>query len=327
MMVDIESIKNTVICADCLDIMREMPDKCIDLVLTDPPYFKIKGSFDFAYNSFNEYLIFIEKCAIELTRIIKDNGSLYLFAHAKRAAYIQIIFDKYFNLENNLVWHVYDRQTNKGINEFRSFAPVTERILFYSKEINRTGLEEIKLDINNFKSLREYFKKYQDAIGLNKKQIISRVGQQADHCFRHDSSQWDLPTEETYKELNKIPLKKLFKRREYEDLRREYEDLRRPFNNIYRLTDVMRFSQEGHVTGKIKHDTVKPLKLTQCLIETSSTPGMTIFDPFAGSGTTAIACLETGRNYILIEKEPDYVKIINNRIAQWKEQGRMFATC
>jgi DNA modification methylase len=53
-------------------------------------------------------------------------------------------------------------------------------------------------------------------------------------------------------------------------------------------------------------------------------PGMTIFDPFAGSGTTALACLETGRNYILVEKEPDYVEIINKRISQWKEQGRLF---
>ena len=34
----IESLKNTVIQGDCLDVMKSMPDKCIDLVLTDPPY-------------------------------------------------------------------------------------------------------------------------------------------------------------------------------------------------------------------------------------------------------------------------------------------------
>jgi site-specific DNA-methyltransferase (adenine-specific) len=344
-MIDIASITNTVIHADCLDIMRELPDKCIDLVLTDPPYFEIKGDFDFEYDSFNQFLEFFEKCAVEWKRILKQNGSLYCFGHAKRIAYKQTILDKYFNLENNITWWVYDRQTNKGVESFRCFAPVTERILFYSNEIERTGLEEIKLNVDNFKSLRNYFKQYQEAIGLNKKQIIKIIGQSADHCFRHDSSQWDLPTPETYSALGKIPLKKLFQRREYEDLRREYEDLRReyedlrreyedlrreyedlrrPFNNIFKLTDVMKFSQEGHLTGKINHDTVKPLKLINSLILTSTKPSFVVLDPFAGSGTTAIACLETGRNYILIEKEKDYIDIINKRIADWKEQGRMF---
>ena len=73
------------------------------------------------------------------------------------------------------------------------------------------------------------------------------------------------------------------------------------------------------------HPTQKPVALFQWILNNYSTPGMTIFDPFAGSGTTAIACLETGRNYILIEKEKDYIDIINKRIATWKEQGRLFA--
>jgi DNA modification methylase len=52
-------------------------------------------------------------------------------------------------------------------------------------------------------------------------------------------------------------------------------------------------------------------------------PGCSVFDPFLGSGTTAIACLSTGRNYIGIEKEPAYVSIANRRIAQYNMQCRM----
>lgn len=40
----------------------------------------------------------------------------------------------------------------------------------------------------------------------------------------------------------------------------------------------------------------------------------TILDPFGGSGTTAVACKELGRNYIIIEKEKEYVDIINKRL-------------
>lgn len=37
-MLDIEKIKNTIICGNCLEVMKDIPDKSIDLVLTDPPY-------------------------------------------------------------------------------------------------------------------------------------------------------------------------------------------------------------------------------------------------------------------------------------------------
>ena len=39
-----------------------------------------------------------------------------------------------------------------------------------------------------------------------------------------------------------------------------------------------------------------------------------VLDPFAGSGTTGIACLNTNRKYILIEREEEYIKIINSRL-------------
>lgn len=67
--------------------------------------------------------------------------------------------------------------------------------------------------------------------------------------------------------------------------------------------------------GKSKtHPTEKPLKLFQFLIESSSNENQTILDPCIGSGTTAIACINTNRNYIGIEKEKKYFKIANQRI-------------
>ena len=64
------------------------------------------------------------------------------------------------------------------------------------------------------------------------------------------------------------------------------------------------------------HATVKPTALMEYLINMVSREGQTILDPFGGSGTTAIACLNTKRNYILIEKEKEYIDIIHNRIAK-----------
>jgi len=62
------------------------------------------------------------------------------------------------------------------------------------------------------------------------------------------------------------------------------------------------------------HPTQKPVALVEYLIKTYTKEGALVLDNCAGSGTTAIACLNTLRNYILIEKESNYFDIITNRI-------------
>ncbi len=67
--------------------------------------------------------------------------------------------------------------------------------------------------------------------------------------------------------------------------------------------------------------TVKPLKLLEYLCTLTKTPtGGIVLDPFGGSGTTAMACINTKRNYILIEKEKEYCEIAEKRIAWAKKQ-------
>ena len=74
------------------------------------------------------------------------------------------------------------------------------------------------------------------------------------------------------------------------------------------------------------HPTQKPVALNEYLIKTYTNEGDTVLDNCAGSGTTAIACLNSNRKYILMEKEGGYFEIINKRISDWhsdKEQ-RLF---
>ena len=64
------------------------------------------------------------------------------------------------------------------------------------------------------------------------------------------------------------------------------------------------------------HPTQKPLELIERLVLASSNPGDTVFDPFMGSGTTAIAAINTGRHFIGIEKDAGYFDIAQKRIAE-----------
>lgn len=66
-----------------------------------------------------------------------------------------------------------------------------------------------------------------------------------------------------------------------------------------------------------KHPTVKPLALMEYLCKLTRTPtGGIVLDPFAGSGTTALACMKTGRDYVLIEKEEKYCEIARKRLEE-----------
>ena len=62
------------------------------------------------------------------------------------------------------------------------------------------------------------------------------------------------------------------------------------------------------------HPTQKPVALFEYLIKTYTNEGDVVLDNCAGSGTTAIACINTNRNYILMEQEQKYFDIINKRI-------------
>lgn len=63
------------------------------------------------------------------------------------------------------------------------------------------------------------------------------------------------------------------------------------------------------------HETVKPLALMEYLVKLTATPsGGSVLDPFAGSGTTGIACVFNSRSYALIEREIEYCEIIMARL-------------
>jgi DNA modification methylase len=64
-----------------------------------------------------------------------------------------------------------------------------------------------------------------------------------------------------------------------------------------------------------QHPTQKPLRLLRFLVEDYTIPGDLVMDPFAGTGTTGVACKQAGRNYLLIEKNAEYAAFAQERLA------------
>ena len=302
---------------DCLEMMKDIPDKSVDLILTDPPYNIGKAKWDKIPN----YIEWCGKWFIECQRVLKDNGSFYWW-HNDMVQIAQLM--EWLRNNSGFVFNsfiVWDKGDFRALswknpsedNNLRSWFNTCEYCLFYTFQ-DEAGLTTVMLDTNNFPTMRRYFKDLQEFIGLNKKQIIEVIGQNADHCFRWNSSQWDIPTPETYQQLIDVfGIDKWGGFREYEDLRREYEDLRYTHNLDANHNNV--WKSTGRNNGK-QHPTQKPNDLMERIIKTSSNQGDTVLDLFMGSGSTGVACVNTSRNFIGIELDDKYFEIAKRRISE-----------
>ena len=310
---------------DCLEIMKEIPNKSIDLVLIDPPYNTNKADWD-KWETVDDYVEFMGQVFLECQRVLKDNGSFYFF----HDDFLQIVElqnwinkNTKFKFKQLLVWNKrFEETANKSLKAYldahckveglRNYKKMAEYCLFYTFQ-DETGINKNRPDVNNFKNLRDYFKYIQSEIGLNKKQIIEKIGQKADHCFRYSSSQWNLPVEETYDELIEVfNIDKYKGFRTYKELRQEYESLRYTFNNQKLHHSVMNYEvppRRGHITPK-------NTDMLEYIIKTSSNKGDVVLDCFMGSGSTGVACINTSRKFIGIEKDEKYFEVACNRIKE-----------
>ena len=79
-----------------------------------------------------------------------------------------------------------------------------------------------------------------------------------------------------------------------------------------RVPDVFQYPKVA--SSKLLHPTEKNIDMLELFVCNSSDEGNTILDPFMGSGTTGVACVNTNRNFIGIELDPDYFEIAQKRI-------------
>jgi site-specific DNA-methyltransferase (adenine-specific) len=231
---------------DCIEYMRSLPSGVVDLVITDPP-FNIGKKYD-SYSDnlkFEEYLNWCYQWLDEVIRILKPDGSLYLFNYPENNAYLKVYLDKKLEYRRWLTWHY---NTNTGHSKV-NYTRTQHSILFYTKG-----------------------KKYT----FNKADVV-----------------------QPYKNPTDKRIKKLL-------------------SNGKKGTgpyDVFMFNIVKNVSKqKTAHIAQLPVELVEIFVKASSNPGQVIFDPFMGSGTTAVAAKKNNRHYLGCEISEKYYNIINNRL-------------
>ncbi|KAB8312298.1 site-specific DNA-methyltransferase [Erwinia endophytica] len=319
--------------ADCLYFIATLPDNSIDLIVTDPPYFKVKpDGWDNQWAGDEDYLRWLDSCLAEFWRVLKPAGSLYLFCGHRLASDIEVMMRERFNILNHIIWAKPSGHWN-GCNKesLRAYFPSTEHILFAEhyqgpylpKNDGYAGkCSEIKQHV--LTPLIAYFQDAREALGVTSKQIAVATGKKnmVSHWF--GSSQWQLPGEADYLKLQKLFTRIAIEKhqraelaqphhhlvatyqslnRKYSELLEEYKSLRRYFavSVAVPYTDVWTHKPVQFYPGK--HPCEKPAEMLKQIISASSRSGDVVADFFMGSGSTIKAALTLGRSAIGVEIE------------------------
>ena len=329
---------NQIILGDAIEQMKALPDNSINLILTDPPYFKVKAEWwDRQWEKPEAFLEWMDLVAEQWARILKPNGSLYCFASPRMASRIEVMLMERFNVLNRILWNKGNLPTggrHKAVSKdsLRAFFPASESILFcehYGADNIAKGeagyaakCDELRGFV--FEPIRAYLDGERERAGLSIRAVAEAFQQKtgsrtvtgmAGHWFT--SIQWTLPTEENYLWLRGLfnqggddYLRSQYEelRSQYEELRSQYEELRRPFfaTADAPYTDVWEFKTVPTRQGK--HLCEKPQALLQHIIQSSSRPGDVVLDCFAGSGSTLVAAKNLKRKFIGIEIDPHWVE-------------------
>ena len=270
--------------------MQSLGDKSVDLILTDPPYYKLlKEKWDNQWKSKDDYLNWLEQIIKECQRVLKDNGSFYMFASAEMSCYVECVIRKYFNVLNHIRWsdkESWSKHANK--ESLRQYINNSEEIIFAEQFIASDTLNVM------FEPIRSYMNEARKKANLTvnqTKEILNVSVKSGDHYFT--KSQWELPTETKYNKL-----KEHMDLKPYEEIKEEYEELRRTFNltSDKPYNNTWRFKQTKAVKGR--HPCEKPEDLISHIINVSSNENDLVVDVFCGSCVVPKCCEKLNRRCI-----------------------------
>lgn len=307
-----------------MELLQQIPDGTIDLILCDPPYGIMKGieksraAKDIGYTAHDwDVKIDPERIFPELSRVLRPNGKCILFAQETYTSELVLNALPSLPFSYKAVWKKNSFANALGVN--KAMVSYIEDVLIFSKI-------SPKHDFEGIHPLRSYSEQVFNYIGVPKKKLIDEVGQCADHFFRFNSTQFSLCTESTYAELvSKFHIDKMdgfipfgeLQKIDTEYRTRLIDEMNTKNPSVFNLWQGMK--HKSNVLEYTKdtdgfHPTQKPVAILEDLIQTFSNSGNTVLDFTMGSGSTGVACVNTGRRFIGMELDKQYFEIAEKRI-------------
>lgn len=247
----IDKYIDKVLQGDCLELFKNIPDNSVDMTFADPP-FNLNKKYTSYQDSieFQKYLDWCEKWIVEIIRITKSKGSIFLHNIPKWLTYYAAFLNKFIYFKHWIVWNAPTAPMGKSLQ------PAHYGILFYTKSTKGSKIYELR------------------------------------QPHKRDRKQGYL----------------------WKDYGGE-KDLLHPFGPLISdvWTDIHRIK---HNNKRDHHPCQLPIHLMDRLILMATDENDIVFDPFLGTGTTAIAAKHLGRKYIGFEIDENYVKISKEKLEQ-----------
>ena len=246
-----KDIKNEIelIKGDCLEVMKDIPDKSIDMILCDLPY----GTTACKWDSVIPFKPLWE----QYNRIIKDNGAIVLFGSEPFSSALRMSNIKKYKYD--LKWQK-DQGSDFMLAKKKPLKDYEDIMVLYKKQPTYNP------------QMREEFKKWTKKDTGNN--IIGHLGKQ-----------------------------------EKSQIKQSIGDKRYPIS-------ILKFNRIRNGL----HPTQKPVELLEWLIKTYTNEGETVLDNCMGSGSTGVACINTNRKFIGVEKDDKYFEIAYNRINEYMHE-------
>ncbi len=340
---------NKLILGDNLEILRNIAAESVDLVYIDPPFFsnrtyeviwgdsgEVRSFEDRFSGGMDHYIGWLKERIIEMHRILKPTGSIFVHCDWHADAYIRVqILDRIFggsNFRNKITW-----QRSDTHNDAKHQAPnVCDDIFVYSKSDNYTY--NVQYGPHAEKTLREWYQYIDFEDGTSRKmtkeeletqKIVSTVkGRRfnADNMaspnprpnLMYEYKGYSYPAKgwryslETMTKLD-AQGKLLFpKEKSGRIMLKRYLDEQKGsvISDLWNDIDQIR----GNSKEKIGYPTQKPMKLLERIIQMASNEGDTVLDCFVGGGTTVAVADKLNRQWIGIDQSVQAVKVTEYRL-------------
>jgi site-specific DNA-methyltransferase (adenine-specific) len=277
-----------VYCGDNLDLLRKMPDRCIDLVYIDPPFNSNrdrsavcgktgkKHAFEDRHESTSGYIEFMRPRCAQLRRVLKTAGSFYCHCDWHAGHYIKVMLDEIFGEDgfiNEIVW-VYE----SGGRASRHFHRKHDILLLYSPAARK------KTYTFNGRAV---------AVARDRCAACGTKLEQWNHLKRHVGADGRV-----YRTIRSAG-------RTY----RYYDDEAVTPSDVWQISHLQQKDPE-----RLGYPTQKPLALMERIVRVSSNPGDVVLDAFCGCGTTLVAAQSLDRRWIGIDVSPAACRVTARRL-------------
>ena len=304
---------------DCLELMKDIPDGSVDLVLTDPPYGTMKGAPISSWKARNDCAewdttLDTEKLFAEISRVLRRNGKAVLFCQEPYTSHLITNVPPSMLFCYRGIW-LKNCSGNSMMAKTAMTSLFEDFCVFVNKETHgglhklTSKITDLVMDVgfDEFAKIMMGEGRYKN---LSSAKIATHKKIHLDGWNDYDSNPFD---EHMYSYLEtQIEMPYTFD--EYFAIVAEYKEKTKSVFNLWQggksKSNVLEYKKDN---GGY-HPTQKPVALLEDLIKTYSNEGNTVLDFTMGSGSTGVACVNTGRRFIGIELDEGYFNIAKERI-------------